>query len=581
MKKYDKRGIAGIRHSKSTAGKPKTWTPDAIELWIGLCLKREHRKIDRKDLYRDCLIPECLKRGWNYGCYESANWWYDRRVNPQLLALQHGGMRALDNVLPPVLRDYSDLQPFELLVGDQHKFDRWVVDEETGEVFRQEAYLWQDLRTRIIYGAAIDKTYDSWLIGLALRIGIRCFGAFGSAYTDNGRPECSRYLMEILGNIRALGMEWQRTDETFMDVVDVDPEDINPHVIMPGTHKKAIVKNAKAKMIEGTFHILDNHIMTSHFRMPGATKKLSDDIHWQDVDQLEAKALAKAGKLLTDREHALLMYLAIDYYNREKAHRGVLREWAWKQKPSSVTPIDCLKACYDEGWRPKMISDEAADLIFLAKDSRIVHLGRISFAGEQYEHEQLLTRHKERVELRYNPMNTQELHIFDRGRYLCTAVPIEYSSMKDMDLAGRKIEEKRSRRKRFSEEFKKVTSIAPNFIEYSRVPQAEKVAALIGEDRKRRALEQKEISKQLTTEQLEAGVAKLEETGSLPRKTTKPLPPRPGYFKDDQTRYEWCIRFEAAGGSLSHDDADWKLRQEEVMPEETLEYWKAVAEYGN
>ncbi|MEN6423017.1 MAG: DNA-binding protein, partial [Smithella sp.] len=165
IKKYDKRGIAGIRHSKSTAGKPKTWTPDAIDLWIGLCLKREHRKIDRKDLYRDCLIPECLKRGWNYGCYESANWWYERRVNPQLLALQHGGMRALDNVLPPVLRDYSDLQPFEILVGDQHRFDRWVVDEETGEVFRQEAYLWQDLRSRTIYGAAIDKKYDSWLIG--------------------------------------------------------------------------------------------------------------------------------------------------------------------------------------------------------------------------------------------------------------------------------------------------------------------------------------------------------------------------------------------------------------------------------
>jgi hypothetical protein len=107
-------------------------------------------------------------------------------------------------------------------VGDQHRFDFWVVDDDTGEVFRPEGYFWQDLRTRIIYGAAVDCRYDAWLIGLALRVGIAIFGAFGSIYTDNGRPELSRYLAGILADMRALGLEWERTLDVPVDVLDVE-----------------------------------------------------------------------------------------------------------------------------------------------------------------------------------------------------------------------------------------------------------------------------------------------------------------------------------------------------------------------
>ncbi len=577
--KYEKRGIAGLRHSKSTAGKPKSWTPEAVDFWIGLCLKPQHRKINRKDLYNDVLLIEAHRRGWNVGCYNSANWWYSQRSNPQLEALQRGGLRALDNILPPILRDYSDLEPFEILVGDQHRFNRWVVDDETGEVFRQEGYLWQDLRTRIIYGAALDKKYDAWLIGLALRIGMRCFGAFGSIYTDNGRPECSRYLTGILANMRSLGMEWRMTDDVIMEVLDVEAEDIDPHVIVPGSHRKAVVKNAKAKMIEGTFDVLES-VMTSHLRLPGHTKRLSDDIHWQDVDQQEAEALAKAGKLLLASEHALLLYLAIDYYNREKAHRGVLREWAWKPKPKTATPYDCLKACFEEGWRPRMVSREAADLIFLARKSPVVQLGRITLLNDHYEHDDLIPFHKQRVDIRYNPMALDEVHVFKGDQYICTAYPIERSSMKDMSLAQRKIEEKRARRKRFSEEFKRVTSLVPDFREYSKVPEVERVAALIGDERRKKAEENKEANRVLTQEELDRDIARLEAGLSMPPKSRKPLPERPEYFMDRRSRYEWAIKFVAAGGTLDAEDAAFQADYESAMSEEEREYWHLTQQYG-
>ena len=95
-----------------------------------------------------------------------------------------------------------------------------------------------------------------------------------------------------------------------MDLLDVDAEEVNPCIIVPGTHKKAIVKNAKAKMIEGTFNIVEG-ILRSHFRLPGNVKCLADGIHDQDVDQDEAKCLAESGKLLLASEFYLYVYRTI------------------------------------------------------------------------------------------------------------------------------------------------------------------------------------------------------------------------------------------------------------------------------
>jgi len=579
QQKYEKRGIAGLRHSKSTAGSPRAWSPEAVEFWIGLCLKRDHRKIDRRVLYDDILIIEAHRRGWRIGSYASANWWFDKKATPQLLALQKGGLRALDNLLPPILRDYSDLAPFEILVGDQHRWDFWVVDDVTGEVFRPEGYYWQDLRTRVIYGGAVGRKYDSWMIGMALRIGAAVYGLFSSIYTDNGKPECSRYLTGILADIRALGAEWNRTDDLPMDVLDVDPDEVNPLATV-GVHRKAIVKNAKAKMIEGTFNVVED-IIRSRFRLPGYVKRLSDDTHHQDIDQDEARDLAVRGKLPLFSEFVLVMYRALDWYNREKHHRGVSREWAWKPVPKTTTPYDCLMACHSEGWRPKAVSREAADLLFMARTTRTVHLGRIDFARAKYEADALVEYNGEKVDLRYNPMDPEELHVFRGGRYLCTAVPVEYSSMKDGDLANRKIREKREKQRHFHEEFKRITSPVPDYRNYSAVPAMEKVAALVGAERKRRADENREFYRPLSAAELDEKVAELEAIAAAPPvRPARPLPERPMFFIDALTRFTWCMDYLKAGGTLSEEDRAFRAAYEAAMTPEQKEYWSMYIEYG-
>lgn len=577
MKKYEQKGIAGLRHTKSYSGQSRKWTPEAIDFWVSLCAKREHRNANRRDLFDHVMIIEAHRRGWDIGQYESANWWFKKRWNPCLEAMQRGGMRALDNILPPILRDYSDLAPFQILVGDQHRFDRWVLDEDTGEIFRPEGYLWQDLRTRAIYGAAVDRKYDAWLIGLALRLGIEAFGAFDSIYTDNGKPELSRFVTSILANMRAHGMGWERTDELITDLTDVDAEEISPACLMPGSHRKAIVKNAKAKMIEGTFNRLEE-IMSGVFLLPGHTKRMSEDIHWQDIDHQEAMRLAKQGKLLTSREFALALYRALDYYNTQKSHRGVLAEWAWRPKPANVTPMDCLRACYNEGWRPRMMSADAADLLFLARDKRTVRKGRILLENEQYEHDALIELHEKRVDIRYNPMTYDCCHVYLSGQYICTAYPVERSSMIDADLAGRKIAEKRERRRKFAEEYKKISSIAPDFRQYSQVPEAERVAALIGEEKRKRAEDNKEITRQITQEELDRGVKILEGLGRIPAARKQLAGPRPSYWATDADRHAWCI-LAAVDGTISDDDQAWMESYEAAMTPAARERWQFEREF--
>ena len=592
LKKYDQRGIAGLEHRKSNREKPKAWTPEALDWWISLTLKTEHRKIDIRSLYYDALVIEAHRRDWDIGGLESARWWYDKKATPALLAMQKGGLRALDNILPPVLRNYSDLAPFEMLVGDQHRFDFWVVDDDTGDVFRPEAYLWQDLRTRIIYGAAFDRRYDAHLCGLALRIGIGIWGCFNAIYTDNGSSELSKYIMGILSEIRALGMEWNLTLETPMDVLDVDGEELNPVVepIAPGTHKKAIVKNAKAKMIEKTFDVLEG-VLRSRFRLPGSVKRLSDDIHHKDVDQNEARQLAAQGKLLLASEFCFTVYRAIDYYNREKAHRGVQREWAWKPVPVEVAPMDCLKRCYAaDGWRPRRISDEAAGMIFLRRVSRVVRMGRVEMDREFYEHDALLELHGARVDLRCNPIERDLVLIYRSGQFLCAAHPVEYSSMKDDDLARRKILEKRAKRSAIADRFRAMTQSAPDLREYSQVPVTEKVAALVGQERKRIEAAQANMTRALSPEDLAEKVAELEAMNErLPDGRTralamaqigKPVPTRPDYFATATDRYFWCIKCEASGGELSAEDRYFVEEEELKMTPAERERWQFERGYG-
>jgi len=322
--------------------------------------------------------------------------------------------------------------------------------------------------------------------------------------------------------------------------------------------------------------------------VPGYVKKLGGSQEENEVDQKEIRELAAQGKLLTFQEFTLTMFRAMDYYNKEKPHRGTLKEWSWKPKPKSATPMDCLKTCYaKEEWKPVRLSQEAVDLVFLKKAKRIVDRGRVALNNTFYEHDAMMTLNTQTVQLRYDPMALDKILVFHEGAYLCEAETVEYSSMKDMTLAKRKIVEKRRKRKRFAEKYREITSRAPDFREYSTVPEIEKTVALIGADRTKRVQEQDEIFRERTPEELADEVAVLDErttrieNGKWKKEIgKKPLPERPGFFLTDYERYSWIARHEMAGGTVSEEDAEFRAAYEISMSEDQKEYWEVVRECG-
>ncbi|MFZ2446062.1 MAG: Mu transposase C-terminal domain-containing protein [Syntrophobacteraceae bacterium] len=575
-------GLAAHRHTKSNKGKPKIWDERALEFGIGLALKREHRKMTEKAIY-DAVRAEAALQGWSIGGYRSFTLHLKKKMNPLLLAIRDGGKRGLDNLLPPILRNYTDLAPFEIVVGDQHKFDFWVQDDETGVVFRPEGYFFQDLRTRLIYGLWLGRRYNGHAIGLALRSGCRCFGAFKSVYTDNGRPELSTYLTGIVNEMAASGLSVSETVDLPVDLDDQDPEEVACLVVL--NHRTALVRNAKAKMIESTFRHFEA-VLRDEFKVPGHVKCLSASGEEQEVDELEIKKLATAGKLLKFSEFLLTVVQAADFYNKERPHRGVLKEWIWKPRPTEVTPLQCLRACHEDGWRPVRISEDALDLLFLFEEKRTVDRGRIRFRtsfADLYEHPALAALHGQKVSIRFDPLDPGWILVFANSEFVCRAIPVEYSSMKDMGLAKRKIEEKARLRKYYLSEYQRLTSQIPDLIEYSAIPTIETVAqtvrkSIIAADMAEKA----KIENQPSDEQLAAEIREKEEfeirSEEIPIEISLPVSDRP-FFEYEEDRFKFLLNEINAGASLSDDEFRFIERFRAVaIARDTWAYWGIYAE---
>jgi len=577
IRKFETRGPDALSNHKRRA--PKAWDKEALAYWIGLCLKRSHRRLSLKALY-DALKAEAARRGWRIGSYHSARWHLEREVakygKEALLAFRDGGLRALDYVLTPVLRSYADLEPFEILVGDQHRFDFWVVDDDTGRVFRPEGYLWQDLRTRIIFGGALSgEHYDTQTMLLALGIGCRVFGLPKAIYTDHGKPEESRTMSSVIRELSALAV----SIETTSDLPAVEEEALLAQD--PRTHRKAIVRNAKAKMIERTFQELER-ILVDVLRLPGYVKKLTGSKESQEIDQKEAERLAREGRLPTYFEFCAAFYKALDYYNREKPHRGVHREWPFRPKPpeSKCTPLAYLAACMaQEGFRPRYADEAILATIFLFREKRLrkVDRGLVRFRNYLYTHDDLLRLSGQWVEVRYDPYDPGWILVFHRGEFVCRAEAVEYSSMKDTELASRKLREKYEKHRFFLDLYRELTRGIPDLRQFSAVPKKERPKAVgkpkeevpvISEEEFQRQLAELSVEPAKPEPQVdeEAFQRELAERAAMQEEMGPVF-----VYKSD--RYMYLLERLAKGEAISAEDAAFMAEFEGEMDQAESSYW--------
>lgn len=596
MKAVETKGMSGLAHGNLTRERQRyRWDRAALEYLAGLYLRRENRKIDFVSIYR-AMAEEAARQGWRYGSLSSARQYIGGLPAP-LIAYRDGGRRGLDNALPPILRDYADLHPFQIIVGDQHRFDCWVLDDDDAELFRPEGYVWQDLRTRTIYGISVARKYNAQVMGHALWVGLRIYGAFDTVYTDHGAPELSKYFLDRSSHMTLMGMRHGMTEDIPLPSDADGPSGVLAD--LGADRRLAIVKNAKAKLIERTFSAVEG-VLRSRIGVPGTVAPLGGDIDRVDIDRAEIKRLASQGKLLRFSEFCAALVEACDYYNKDREHRG-LRDQLLRSgvtPPSPCTPRAELMRCVRAGWRPRYYDDATLDMIFLSRVSRVVDRGRIRLNNRIFEAPELAGLAKAVVECRYDPMDPDRpIIVMQDGRYICDATPVAYSSMIDRDITEAKISEKRRMTSTFVEQWRRFTKAAADLRRYSLqgkpIALADQAAIRTEVSRQERIAERGR-SRVMPSIELQDACDRIAVDVTPPPSATEPpqpmevvskpdptpsvvVPtsaPRPTYFRSDYARYVWCQDQILSGVELTDTDQGFVAAYEAKADPESLEVFR-------
>jgi putative transposase len=555
---YQEKGIRGLRARDNSH--LKKWSPEALQFLQGVYLRmiKEGGNASKKRAY-EAVLAEAEKRGWKVGSQSSA-YMYLSQLNPLLEKYARAGTRGLDNVFY-IMRRYDDLEPLECIVGDQHRFDFWVEDKETGRVFRPEGYFWVDLRTRLCYGFAIADRYNAYLMGLALRMGFKTFGKFKVAYTDNGKPEVSKYFNSIIKELHQFGMDEQdiaelyRTDNGYA-VEDEEGQVIDIVTTKEAWHRYARPYNAKAKPVEAFFNTMEKLLLD--LGVPGLIRELRGTSDEKAQDDKRLKALREQGKLLSFDEFLQKVFEAVEIYNKRR-HSAL-----------KASPLETFMKLVKEGFAPRYIVEKELDFILMKREIRSVNRGRILLDGVWYEGEDLENGlwdvpDKTRVEVRYDPYERGSVYAIRPDRIVeLREVPI--SSMKNKEKTAELMEWKRSMMKKVRELYQKITAQAKGVIEYSKLTRQvieaekrrkQKKPVVIDPEQIRREVEEK---KRLT---LEAEQKRYQREFQFQRKTI---------FTNQRERYQYLVECELNGIEITAQDREF-MKWYEAQMDETERIW--------
>lgn len=302
-----------------------------------------------------------------------------RDIHAMLLAYVKGGARALDNIFY-IARNLGALEPFQVVVGDQHVFDYWVL--YNGGYIRPQCYAWLDMRTRLVYGMAFEPgAYNHRTVARALKMGVTRFGKFNTTYNDNGTPEKSGATDRLVAALQTYGMlfkdtaELYRTPEGAYALEDDTGAVVAVKEDSRAWHKAnrrmyAQVRNAKAKPIERFFLTLE--LLLQDMVLPGYVRDITapaaeDEeagrrLEWQKTNGY----ILHYGEFVEKVKEAV-----VRYENRD--HAGLKR-----------SPLEELRLAGEQGWKPSRIDDAGIRHIFLESKKRMVNGNRVRIEGVNY-----------------------------------------------------------------------------------------------------------------------------------------------------------------------------------------------------
>ncbi|MCF6432632.1 transposase domain-containing protein [Leisingera sp. MMG026] len=313
-----------------------------------------------------------------------------------------------DKYMPSIRRDYSDLAPRQIVVGDVHPVDI-MMRRPDGTVVYPKAIAWYDVATNEIHMTFVLLEPKEGIrrehVAMSFQAMVEEWGLPQMLYLDNG----SEYSWDaMIGGFTQLS----KLTNGGMKVYDLDGSPDVAKRVAQG--REAITRsrpyNAKGKPgIEGAFGNLEQVFFAT---IPG----------WTAGDRMNKKTHAKGKDPVAFQgdAHAFLKTAgqALEWYHKRPQHGRL----------NGASPNESLRGFIDEGWGKTVLSrPEVLALAFSEEVERVPDRGRVSYTprrGETlYYYADELLGYDRRITLRVPAFNPEFVFCFDGDELICQAFP--------------------------------------------------------------------------------------------------------------------------------------------------------------
>jgi len=604
------------------AGRGQSFASEAV-VWMAENFGTEQRP-NLQTVY-EALQNEAVIRDWKIGTYESLRRIRSRIFSPSLDAAGRTGMQRWQAGRGiKIKRDYREIWPNFMWVGDHHIFDVFV--NYRNRTFRPWITAWMDLRSRALAGWAIVIKPSSYSIALALRHACMAkdhkyfpmCGAPASVYIDNGKDYRCKYLNgeeitigkidypEIIRTFYNLGidpfyidLEYDPAEKAWVkqrgkEALQVKTVQVGGVYSRLGIRPRyATVYHPWAKTIERSFR---NVVQEFSRQQPGwcgsHPGEKPEKLAWE----------IKSGRLL-DLEEFIdrFFHWVVDvYHRRPQTGHGM----------DGMSPYDVYTTMQAE--EIQAVPEELLEFVLSRKERVKMHNWGFNLNGREYEldvptsyrgaaiWDRLIEQY---ISVLYDASDPRRVKVFFDGRYWCDAIPLRRGSFIDDKVMKEKIKLQGYQRQFIKDQLQLIRGGPKPDLPEERlsvmldmVPHAE---TLLGASKDNKEIEGKSLlslgpgsgedelpaeldetresgqsSDQADAPPVEAATSSLEtcsgdSSEARGDQTEVARPEEPPIFIDESSRYLWLLESRVAGAPIDQEDnlfmAEFEEREEYQM----------------
>ena len=315
------------------------------------------------------------------------------------------GQKAFrDRCAPYIRRTYEGMASNEWWIADNHTFDV-ITQGDNGQRHRLYLTAFFDARSGIFTGCYVTLNPSSQATLIALRKGILKYGIPENIYVDNGRE----FLTFDIGGLGHRKKKPKDGQERF------EPPPVFERLGIKMTN--ALVRNAKAKIIERRFRDVKDHLSRLFDTYTGGNVLEKPE---------RLKGVLKNGEIPLDSTFTETVEELLDWYFNQQPYGGEVV--ADRGKPRQQV--------YNENLHTRRVAGaEDLNLMLMrsARPQKVTRRGvHLDIAGQRLDYwndDMLMNLLGKQVYFRYDPDDLSEVRVYDlEDRYIMT-VPVDNTAV--------------------------------------------------------------------------------------------------------------------------------------------------------